>query len=240
MNFSKEFKDYSKKHLNIKGGDLFVDKINASMTPMVLEERNLNVTQLSVFDRLMMDRIIWISGPVEERMATIVQAQLMFLDSLGKKDIKLHLNTPGGSVIDGLGIVDVMDYISSDVETINVGMCASMGSILLSSGTKGKRSSLRFSKVMTHHVSSGTRGVIDDQRISLMESEKYNYILFKILAENCGKTFDEIHDLSNRDKWFNSTEAKEFGLIDEVIGEENPIDKYLIGFDDYYKKVNQI
>jgi ATP-dependent Clp protease protease subunit len=138
----------------------------------------------------------------------------------------------------GLGIVDVMNYITADIATINIGMAASMGSVILSSGTKGKRSSLIYSKVMTHQVSHGTEGVIEDTRINQLEAEKYNYILFKLLAKNCGKTFDEMLESSRRDKWFNSHEALEFGLIDDIIGlnKMDGIDKQLEGFEDYYQK----
>jgi len=160
-------------------------------------------------------------------MSDIVQAQLLFLDSVEKKDITLYINSPGGSVLCGLGIVDLMNYISSDVATVNIGMCASMGSVLLSSGTKGKRSSLIYSKVMTHQVSHGTQGNLQDTRINQMEAEKYNYILFKMLAQNCGKTFDEMIESSRRDKWFNSDEALKFGLIDELRKEyESLLEEY--------------
>jgi ATP-dependent Clp protease protease subunit len=207
------------------------------MTPYILEEREMRVTQMDVFSRLLRDRIIWVSGPVTQHMSDIVQAQLLFLDSVEKKDISLYINSPGGSVLCGLGIVDLMNYISSDVATINIGMCASMGSVILSSGTKGKRSSLVYSKVMTHQVSHGSQGVIEDTRISQLEAEKYNFILFKLLAKNCGKTFEEMLDSSRRDKWFNSKEALDFGLIDEIIGTKSEgIDKQLEGFDSYYEK----
>jgi len=234
----ENFQNYAVHHLGIPSTTVEAvakHQVKASVgTPMILEEREMRATQMSVFDRLMMDRIIWVSGAVESNMSAILQAQLMYLDSIEEKDISLHLDTPGGSVLSGLGIRDIMNYVKSDIATINLGMCASMGSILLSSGTKGKRSSLMFSKVMTHHVSSGTQGVIDDQRISLMEAEKYNYMLFKILAENTGRPFDEIYDISSRDKWFNSDEAKEYGLIDEIIG--GSITDMLVGFDEYYDK----
>jgi ATP-dependent Clp protease protease subunit len=240
MNYGKEFRNYAVKHLNISGNttDQVINHQVESLTPYILEERQLNVTQIDVFSRLMKDRIVWINSPVGGEMASIIQAQLMFLDSVGDNDITMHCDTPGGSVIAGLGILDVMNYIKSDVATINTGLAASMGSVLLSGGAKGKRSSLIYSKVMIHHVSSGTQGVIDDQRISLMESEKYNFILFKILAENCGKTFEEVHDLARRDKWFNSDEAKEFGLIDEIIGldKRSNISKIMEGFDSYYER----
>lgn len=235
----ENFKNYAVKHLGMSSTtieDIAKYQVKASVgTPMILEEREMRATQMSVFDRLMMERIIWISGPIESSMAAIIQAQLMFLDSLEKKDITLHLDTPGGSVLSGLGIRDVMNYVNSDVATINLGMCASMGSVLLSSGTKGKRSSLMFSKVMTHMVSHGSQGNIQDTRINQLEAEKYNYILFKILAENTDKNFDDVYELSRHDKWFNSEQSKEFGLIDEIIG-EGSMSKYLEGFDKFYQK----
>lgn len=139
-----------------------------------MEERELRATQMDIFSRLILDRIVWASGTVDSKMGDIIQAQLIFLDTTDKKDINLYLNTGGGSVMVGLGIRDVMNYINSDVATTNLGMCASMGSILLSSGTKGKRSSLLSSKVMTHFVSHGTSGNIQDTRINQLEAEKYN------------------------------------------------------------------
>lgn len=244
------FKNYAKKHIGLSDSvvtsvmkhqsNSFTLPTNSVGTPMILEERDMRVTQMSVFDRLMMDRIIWISGPVEERMASVIQAQLMFLDNLDStKDISMHIDTPGGGVCAGLGIRDVMNNIKCDVATTNTGMCASMGSILLSSGTKGKRTSLIHSKVMTHHVSSGTSGVIDDQRITIRESEKYNYLLFKILSENTGLSFKDIHDISKRDKWFNSDEAKKYNLIDDIIGVDKnhqSITELMEGFDEYLKE----
>jgi ATP-dependent Clp protease protease subunit len=169
-----------------------LDSFQNSLTPYILEEREMRATQMDIFSRLMMERILWVSGEVDDRMSDIVQAQLLFLDSVDNKDITLYINSPGGSVLHGLGIVDLMNYIKSDVATTNIGMCASMGSILLSSGTKGKRSSLIHSKVMTHQVSHGTHGNVQDTRIDQMEAEKYNYILFKMLAKNSGKTFEEV------------------------------------------------
>jgi ATP-dependent Clp protease protease subunit len=235
MNYGKEFRSFAKS----EGiSSLTLDQFEASLTPYVLEERELRATQIDIFSRLLMDRILWVSGAVDQRMSDIVQAQLLFLDSLEKKDITLYINSPGGSVMCGLGIVDLMNYVNSDVATTNIGMCASMGSVLLSSGTKGKRSSLIHSKVMTHQVSHGTQGNVQDTRINQLEAEKYNYILFKMIAENCGKTFDEVLESSRRDKWFNSDEALEFGLVDEVIGvdKRKTISQHLEGFDEYYKK----
>jgi ATP-dependent Clp protease protease subunit len=235
MDYGKEFRKFAKSE---GVSSLSLDRYENALTPYVLEERELRATQIDIFSRLMRERILWVSGPVDQHMSDIVQAQMLFLDSVEQKDITLYINSPGGSVLCGLGIVDLMNYIKSDVVTTNIGMCASMGSVLLSSGTKGKRSSLVYSKVMTHQVSHGTSGNIQDTRINQMEAEKYNYILFKMLAENCGKTIDEVLEFSARDRWFNSDEAKEFGLIDEVIKTDGTksITEMLDGFDDYYKK----
>jgi ATP-dependent Clp protease protease subunit len=244
-NLKKEFRNYATKHKGINGTtvdaviDYQVNNILASQTPYILEERTMNVTQMDVFSRLLQDRQLFITGAVNQRMSDITQAQLLFLESLdSKRDITMLISSPGGSVLSGLSIIDTMNYIKPDVATINLGMAASMGSCLLSSGAKGKRSSLISSRVMLHHVSSGTHGTIDDQRITLMESEKYNYLLFRILSQNCGKTFEQVHDDSMRDMWLNSQEALEYGLIDEIIGlDKSPgIDKLMEGFDEYYDK----
>ena len=235
MNLGNEFRKFAKS----EGiSSLSLDHFENGLTPYILEEREMRVTQMDVFSRLLRDRIIWVSGAVDQHMSDIVQAQLLFLDSVEKKDITLYINSPGGSVLCGLGIVDLMNYISSDVATVNIGMCASMASILLSSGTKGKRSSLVYSKVMIHQVSSGSSGHIEDNRISQMEAEKYNYILFKMLSKNTGRTFDEVLEGARRDHWLNSDEALKFGLIDEVIGldKTTSISESLDGFEDYYNK----
>jgi ATP-dependent Clp protease protease subunit len=241
MNIGNEFQSYYTKHLGKPSLDLhnFNNHIQNSMTPYILEEREMRVTQMDIFSRLMMDRILWASGPVNDRMGDIIQSQLIFLDNLDKKkDINLYLQTPGGSVLSGLGIRDTMNFINADVATTNIGMCASMGSVLLSSGAKGKRSSLIHSKVMTHMVSHGTQGNVQDTRIGQLEAEKYNYLLFKILAKNCDKTFDEMLESSRNDKWFNSDEALEFGLIDKIVGVEKntSMTDMMVGFDEYYEK----
>jgi len=235
MDFGKDFRKYA---LSEGISSMNMQYFENSMTPYILEEREMRVTQMDIFSRLMRDRILWVAGQVNTNMSTVVQAQLMYLDSVETKDIKMHVDSPGGSVLAGLGMVDVMRYINSDVETINTGMAALMGSILLSSGTKGKRSSLNFSKVMIHQVSSGAQGHVEDNRISQMESEKYNYILFKMLAENSGRPFDEVLESARRDNWLNSQEALDFGLIDEIIITEKatPITTLLDGFDEYYNK----
>lgn len=228
--FEKWAKDMNVSSLNVTN---YEKMISNSMTPYILEEREMRATQMDVFSRLLRDRIIWVAGVVDDKMSTVVQAQLMYLDSLEVKDITMHVDSPGGSVKSGLSMIDVMDYVRSDIATINTGFAASMGSVLLSSGTKGKRSSLKHSRVMIHQVSSGSYGVVEDNRINHLESEKYNYILFKRLAENCGKDLYEVLDNSRRDSWFTSMEALNFGLIDEIIGGDVDI---LDGFEDYYRR----
>ena len=187
------------------------------MTPYILEEREMRVTQMDIFSRLMRDRILWVAGPVNDHMSTIVQAQLMFLDSSDKLDITMHIDSPGGSVKSGLSMVDVMDYISCDIRTINTGMAASMGSVLLGAGTKGKRSSLRFSKTMLHQSSGGAGGNIQDARINMIEWEKTNKILFDLLGSYCGKTAEQVTLDATRDLWLTADEALEYGIIDEVV-----------------------
>jgi ATP-dependent Clp protease protease subunit len=239
MDYGKDFKNYAlSEGLSSMNLHYYQQQIEGSMTPYILEEREMRVTQMDIFSRLMRDRILWVAGVVNDNMSTVVQAQLLYLDNVEKKDIIMHVDSPGGSVKSGLSMVDVMRYINSDVATINTGMAASMGSILLSSGTKGKRSSLNFSKVMIHQVSSGAQGHVQDNRISQMESEKYNYILFKMLAENSGKSFQEVLDSARRDKWLNSQEALDFGFIDEIIltDKTSSITTLMDGFDDYYTK----
>jgi ATP-dependent Clp protease protease subunit len=239
MDYGKDFKKYAlSEGISSMNMHYFEQNLENSMTPYILEEREMRVTQMDIFSRLMRDRILWVAGVVNDNMSTVVQAQLMYLDSVEKRDITMHVDSPGGSVKSGLSMVDVMRYINSDVATINTGMAASMGSILLSSGEKGKRSSLNFSKVMIHQVSSGASGHVADNRISQMESEKYNYILFKMLAENSGRDFQYVLDAARRDKWLNSQEALDFGFVDEVIltDKTSSIVSLLEGFDDYYNK----
>jgi ATP-dependent Clp protease protease subunit len=241
---NKEFRDFSVKHLGLSG--TMVDDVakymdvQASRTPYILEEREMRVSQLDVFSRLLMDRQIFLSGVVDQNMADITQAQLLFLESVDpSRDITFLLSSPGGSVLSGLSIVDTMEYIKPDIACINLGLAASMGSIILSSSAKGKRSSLNFAKVMIHQVSSGASGHVADNRISQMESEKYNYILFKMLAQNSGRDFEYVLEAARRDKWLNAYEALEFGFIDEIINSENnryDVKKLMIGFDDYYTK----
>lgn len=195
--------------------------VENSVTPMIIEEREMRATVISVFDRLMMDRIIWCAGPVSDRMSIVVQAQLLFLSQQDpKKTITMHIDTPGGSVKSGLGIVDVMEYIKAPIATVNTGMAASMGSVLLGAGTKGLRSSLRFSKTMLHQSSGGALGNIQDARITMKEWEKTNEILFNLLGGYCNKDPKQVMQDAERDLWLTADEALAYGIIDEIIKPE--------------------
>jgi len=214
-----EFKSYYVDHLGKPSShlDYFEKNVSASMTPYILEEREMRATQIDIFSRLMRDRLIWVAGPVADRMSTIIQAQLMFLDSSDSSDVTLHIDSPGGSVKAGLSIVDVMDYIKCDVATVNTGMAASMGSILLGAGTKGKRSSLRFSKTMLHQSSGGAVGNIQDAEITMKEWQKTNDILFNLLGQYCDKNPDVVKNDASRDLWLDANESLAYGIIDKVI-----------------------
>ena len=215
INIKNEFNKYATKHLGISS--LKINDFDNSMTPYILEERELRATQMDIFSRLMMERIIWCAGPVDDRMSTIVQAQLMFLDTLSDEDVIMHIDTPGGSVKSGLSIVDVMDYVKCDVATINTGMAASLGAVLLGAGTKGKRASLRFSRTMIHQSSGGSVGNIQDARIDFMEWEKVNKTLFNLLSKYCGKTPKKVMEDASRDNWMSAKESLKYGIIDEIV-----------------------
>jgi len=224
VDYYGEFKNYACRHLGVsqmqfRAWEQLQTRLytQASMTPYILEEREMRVTQMDIFSRLMMDRILWIAGVVNDAMSTVVQAQLMFLDNVNNNDITMHIDTPGGSVKSGLSMVDVMDYVKSDIATVNTGMAASMGSVLLGAGTKGKRSSLPSSRVMLHQVSSGNEGNIQDMRINMIETEKINVELFKKLGSYCGKSAEEVMRDAERDKWLTSNEAVTYGIIDSVV-----------------------
>lgn len=220
-----DFKNYAMKHLGVSGmqfhyWEKLQDRIyspSAALTPYILEEREMRATQMDIFSRLMMDRILWVAGPVNDGMSTVVQAQLLYLDENNTNDITMYVDSPGGSVKSGLSMIDVMNYVHSDIITINTGMAASMGSVLLGAGTKGKRFSLKHSKVMLHQVSSGAQGNIQDLRITLAESEKYNDILFGLLGSYCGKSAKQVKKDATRDLWLSASEAVEYGIIEEVI-----------------------
>ena len=217
MNLGKEFEQYAVKHRGISSATLHNYQQVTNLTPYIIEERPMNVASMDVFSRLMMERIIWVAGVVNDQMSTIVQAQLMFLDSIDYNDITMHIDSPGGSVKSGLSMVDVMDYIKSDIRTINTGMAASMGSVLLGAGTKGKRGSLRFSRTMLHQSSGGFSGNIQDAEIDMIEWKKLNTILFDLLGDYCGKTGEQVKQDATRDLWLSSEDALNYGIIDEIV-----------------------
>ena len=219
MDYSNEFKKYAMSDHNLSSMNLHYaqQQIESNMTPYILEEREMRVTQMDIFSRLMRDRILWVAGGVNDQMSTIVQAQLMFLDNTSKEDITMHVDSPGGSVKSGLSMVDVMEYIKCDIRTVNTGMAASMGSVLLGAGTKGKRASLRHSKTMLHQSSGGFRGNIQDAEIDWQEWQKVNHELFVLLGEYCGKDADVVKADASRDLWLSADEALDYGIIDEVI-----------------------
>lgn len=219
MNYSNEFQKYAMSDHNVSSSNMnyYEKQINNSMTPYILEERELRATQMDIFSRLMMDRLLWVAGPVNDNMSTIVQAQLMFLDTTSEGDITMHIDSPGGSVKSGLSMVDVMDYIKCDIRTINTGMAASMGSVLLGAGTKGKRMSLKHSTTMLHQSSGGFSGNIQDAKIDWKNWQDVNKELFVLLGEYCGKKADVVMKDATRDFWLNADEAKKYGIIDEII-----------------------
>jgi len=217
----KEFQRFAKSEFNVSGTNLDaygnIANKQSSMTPYILEERKMNVAQMDVFSRLMADRLLWVAGPVNDDMSTIVQAQLMFLSSSSNEDITMHIDSPGGSVKSGLSMVDVMEYIPCDIRTVNTGMAASMGSVLLGAGTKGKRSSLRHSTTMLHQSSGGFSGNIQDAEVDWAEWQKINMELFKLLGSYCGKKAEKVMKDATRDFWLNAEEAVAYGIIDEII-----------------------
>jgi ATP-dependent Clp protease, protease subunit len=221
MNYGKEFKKYATKQHGINS--LYYDKLinqitPTNMTPYIMEERQLNVSQLDVFSRLMMDRIIFLGTGVDDHIANIVQAQLLFLASTDAvKDIQIYINSPGGSVYAGLGIYDTMQFIQPDVATICTGMAASMGAVLLCAGAEGKRSALPHSRVMIHQPSGGAQGVATDMEINLKEMLKLKEELYTIIANHSKQPYDKVYKDSERDYWMIAAEAKEYGMIDEVL-----------------------
>ena len=221
MNINDDFRKYSTKHLGIPS--LNLDKYssiysNNYISPTIIEERQLNVASMDVFSRLMMDRIIFLGLPIDDYVANIIEAQLLYLDSTEPgKDIQIYFNTPGGSVHAGLGIYDTMQYISCDVATICTGMAASMGAILLTAGTKGKRSALKHSRVMIHQPMGGIQGPASDLEISTREIVKLRDELYAIIADHSGKTLKKVEKDSDRDFWMTAQEAKDYGMIDEVL-----------------------
>ena len=221
MDIKKDFRDFSVKHLGNSG--LVTDQYMGmygptNLTPYIMEERRLNVTQMDVFSRLMMDRIIFLGTGIDDQVANIITAQLLFLESSdSSKDIQIYINSPGGSVYAGLGIYDTMQIIKPDVATICTGIAASMGAVLLVAGEKGKRSALKHSRVMIHQPSGGAQGVASDMEINLREMLKLKKELYDIISEHSGQTYEWVEKASDRDYWMTSSEAKDFGMVDEVL-----------------------
>ncbi|MGL5226616.1 MAG: ATP-dependent Clp endopeptidase proteolytic subunit ClpP [Bacteroidales bacterium] len=217
---NNEFRKYATKHLNMNGNalDKYMDITSSYISPTIIEERQLNVAQMDVFSRLMMDRIIFMGTQVDDYSANVIQAQLLYLDSSDPgKDISIYLNSPGGSVYAGLGIYDTMQYISSDVSTICTGMAASMAAVLLCAGTKGKRFALRHSRVMIHQPMGGAQGQASDIEITAREIQKLKKELYTIIADHSGNDIERIAQDSDRDYWMTAAEAKEYGMIDDVL-----------------------
>lgn len=215
-----DFRKYATKHLGMNGLalDKYVDITSSYISPTIIEERQLNVAQMDVFSRLMMDRIIFLGTQVDDYTANVIQAQLLYLDSADPgKDISIYLNTPGGSVYAGLGIYDTMQYISSDVSTICTGRAASMGAVLLVAGATGKRFALQHSRVMIHQPMGGAQGQASDIEITAREIQKLKKELYTIIADHSGRPYEQIEKDSDRDYWMTAAEAKEYGMIDEVL-----------------------
>jgi len=224
MDYGKEFEKYATKHHGINS--MHYDKILSSMypqgmTPNIVEERQMNVAIFDVFSRLMMDRIIFLGTGINDQVANVVQAQLLFLESIdASKDIQIYINSPGGGVYAGLGIYDTMQFIKPDVATICTGMAASMGAVLLCAGAPGKRSGLTHSRVMIHQPLGGAQGQASDIEITAREILTLKKELFEIIANHSGQTYDKVYDDSDRDYWMRADKAKEYGMIDEILVRE--------------------
>jgi ATP-dependent Clp protease protease subunit len=216
-----EFLKYAVKHRGISSSALHSytsAAITSSMTPYIIEERQLNVAQMDVFSRLMMDRIIFLGTGINDQVANIIQAQLLFLESVdAKKDIQIYLNSPGGGVYAGLGIYDTMQYINPDVATICTGMAASMGAVLLCAGAKGKRSALKHARVMIHQPMGGAEGQASDMEITVNEIKKLKKELYEIISSHSGQPFERVEKDGDRDYWMVAEEAKAYGMIDELL-----------------------
>lgn len=215
-----EFRKYATKHQGVNSStyDKYTSVLNSYISPTIIEERQMNIASMDVFSRLMMDRIIFLGTEINDHVANIIQAQLLFLESVdSKKDIQIYLNSPGGGVYAGLGIYDTMQYISPDVATICTGIAASMGAVLLCAGTTGKRTALKHSRVMIHQPLGGAQGQATDMEITVKEIMKLKKELYEIISNHSGKPYKQVEKNSERNYWMTSTEAKEYGMIDEVL-----------------------
>lgn len=220
MSILDDFGKYAKSKRGVSSLSLhkYSSIYGSYISPTIIEERQLNVASMDVFSRLMMDRIIFLGLPIDDYVANIIQAQLLYLDSADPgKDIQIYFNTPGGSVNAGLGIYDTMQYISADIATICTGMAASMGAVLLTAGKKGKRSALKHSRIMIHQPMGGTEGVASDIEITVREIVKLKRELYEIIALHTGNPIEKVEKDSDRDYWMTSQEAKDYGMIDEIL-----------------------
>ncbi len=220
MDSSNEFRKYAVKHLGISS--ISMDKYNSAygsyISPTIIEERQLNIAQMDVFSRLMMDRIIFLGVPIDDYVANIIQAQLLFLESNdASRDIQIYLNTPGGSVYAGLGIYDTIQYINPDVATICTGMAASMGAVILCAGAEGKRTALKHSRVLIHQPMGGAQGQASDIEITAREVQKLKKELYDIISHHSKQTYKKVWKDSDRDYWMTAQEALDYGMIDEVL-----------------------
>lgn len=220
MNLGKEFEQFAIKHRGISSNTLYNYQQHqvTDLTPNIIEERPMNIAVMDVYSRLMMDRIIFLGYPINDEVANIVTAQLLFLESTDRtRDIQMYVNSPGGSVYSGLGVYDTMQYISPDVSTICIGMAASMAAILLTAGTKGKRTALKHSRIMLHQPSGSIGGQASDIEITVNEIKKIKKNLYDVISFHTGKPIKQVEKDCDRDYWLTSTEAKEYGLVDEVL-----------------------
>jgi len=220
MDLSKEFEKYAVKHRGISSNTLndYTKYQVTSLTPNIIEERPMNVAVMDVYSRLMMDRIIFLGYPVNDEVANIVTAQLLFLDSTDRhRDIQMYINSPGGSVYSGMGVYDTMQYVTPDISTICIGMAASMAAVLMCAGTKGKRTALKHSRIMMHQPSGSIGGQASDIEITVNEIKKLKKELYEVLSFHTGKTLKQVEKDCDRDYWLTSEEAKEYGLVDDVL-----------------------
>ena len=220
MNTGKEFEKYAVKHRGISSNtlDAYIKHNVTNLTPNIIEERPMNVAVMDVYSRLMMDRIIFLGYPVNDEVANIITAQLLFLESTDRtRDVQLYINSPGGGVYAGLGLYDTMQFVNPDVATICTGIAASMAAVLMAAGAPGKRSALKHSRIMMHQPSAGAAGQASDVAITVNEVRKIKQELYDILSNHTGQSVEKIAKDSNRDFWMTALEAKDYGLIDEVL-----------------------
>lgn len=216
MNIGKDFKNYATKHMGISS--ISLSNYSNSVTPYIMEERELNVAQIDVFSRLMMERVIFLGTGIDDRVSNIIQAQLLYLESVDNETpIQIYINSPGGSVYAGLGIYDTMQYIKPQISTICTGLAASMGAVLLCAGAKGKRYALPHSRIMIHQPLGGAEGQATDIEITAREISKLKTELYEIISKHSGQEYDKVYKDSERDYWMKSVEAKEYGMIDSIL-----------------------